>query len=46
MEDQFIQWVVTTLSVGQGLSLAKLKERLWYQDFCRSQEARMKTQLQ
>lgn len=32
---QVIQWVVTILSGGQGLSLIKLEERLdaWYQVF-------------
>lgn len=27
-EDQAVQWVITTLSGGQGLSLAKAQERL------------------
>lgn len=36
-KDQVIQWVVTTLNRGQGLSLAKPTERLgaWYQGSCR-----------
>lgn len=46
-EDQAVQWLITTLKVGQRLSLAKPAERLsgWYQGFCRGKKARTKTEL-